>query len=415
MKIIDVVTAKAFTGFYFDDQRAIKTGAVMDGFTYLGEPLTPSFSAIRQAGEALSVMLVLEDGTVATGDCAAVQYSGASGRDPLFLVSEYQPIFETVIAPWLQGANTHEYFKHMAMLETLTYNGKKLHTALRYGVSQALLAAYAQTHRLPIAMAVRKLYQMPSQDYQAIPIFAQSGDDRYLNVDKMIIKEIDVLPHALINNIDTKLGRNGELLAAYVTWLKERIETKRLRPTYQPVLHIDVYGTIGLIFDHDVAKMVAYLKDLQDRAHPFTLRIEGPVDRGEQAATIALLKALKDGLKAAGVAVAIVADEWCNTLDDVQRFCEADCCDMIQVKTPDLGSVHDIIEALRVCQSYGVAAYSGGTCNETDVSAHITTSIALALNAAQVLAKPGMGTDEGIMIVHNHMMRELARIERMRV
>ena len=33
--------------------------------------------AIRQAGEAISVMLVLDDGQVALGDCAAVQYSGA--------------------------------------------------------------------------------------------------------------------------------------------------------------------------------------------------------------------------------------------------------------------------------------------------------------------------------------------------
>lgn len=415
MKIVDVITSKAFTGFYFDDQRAIKTGAVMDGFTYVGEPLTPSFSAIRQAGEALSVMLVLDDGQIAYGDCAAVQYSGASGRDPLFLVDTYQTIVETVLTPWLHGANTHEYFKHMTMLETLTYEGKKLHTAIRYGVSQALLDAYAKTHRIPVAMAVRKLYQIASNDYRAVPLFAQSGDDRYLNVDKMIIKEVDVLPHALINNIDTKLGRQGELLEAYVTWLKERIITKRYRPEYHPVLHIDVYGTIGLIFDHDVDRMVQYLTRLSECAAPFTLRIEGPIDRGEQAATIAMLKQIKDGLKAANVPLEIVADEWCNTLEDVRLFCAAQCCDMIQVKTPDLGSVHDIIEALRLCQAHGIAAYSGGTCNETDLSAQMTTSIAVALNAAQVLAKPGMGTDEGIMVVYNHMMRELARIERMNV
>ena len=30
-------------------------------------------------------MLILEDGQIAWGDCAAVQYSGAGGRDPLFL------------------------------------------------------------------------------------------------------------------------------------------------------------------------------------------------------------------------------------------------------------------------------------------------------------------------------------------
>ena len=30
-----------------------------------------------------------------------------------------------------------------------------------------------------------------------IPIFTQSGDDRYTNVDKMIIKEADVLPRLI--------------------------------------------------------------------------------------------------------------------------------------------------------------------------------------------------------------------------
>ena len=49
MKIIDVVCSKGRTGFYFDDQRAIKQGAKHDGFCYVGEPVTPGFHSIRQA------------------------------------------------------------------------------------------------------------------------------------------------------------------------------------------------------------------------------------------------------------------------------------------------------------------------------------------------------------------------------
>ena len=77
MKIVDVVCSAGRTGFYFDDQRAIKGGADHDGFTYVGSPVTPGFSAVRQAGESISVMIILEDGQVAYGDCADVQYSGA--------------------------------------------------------------------------------------------------------------------------------------------------------------------------------------------------------------------------------------------------------------------------------------------------------------------------------------------------
>ncbi len=82
MKIINVVASRGLTGFYFDDQRAIKANAAHDGFADIGQPVTPGFTAVRQAGESVSVMLVLEDGQIAYGDCAAVQYSGAGGRDP---------------------------------------------------------------------------------------------------------------------------------------------------------------------------------------------------------------------------------------------------------------------------------------------------------------------------------------------
>ena len=44
MKIIDVVCSAGRTGFYFDDQRAIKKGAKHDGFTYVGEPVTEGFT-----------------------------------------------------------------------------------------------------------------------------------------------------------------------------------------------------------------------------------------------------------------------------------------------------------------------------------------------------------------------------------
>ena len=43
MKIIDVVCSKGRTGFYFDDQRAIKGGAGHDGVFYTGAPVTEGF------------------------------------------------------------------------------------------------------------------------------------------------------------------------------------------------------------------------------------------------------------------------------------------------------------------------------------------------------------------------------------
>ena len=53
-------------------------------------------------------------------------------------------------------------------------------------------------------------------------------------------------------------------------------------------------------------------------------------------------------------------------------------------------------------------AYQGGTCNETERSAQLCVHVALATGPHRMLAKPGMGFDEGFMVVRNEMQRALA-------
>jgi len=291
MKIKNVICSKGRTGFFFDDQRAIKNNATIDGASYKGTPCTEGFTSIRQAGESITIMLILDDGQIAYGDCAAVQYSGAAGRDPLFLAEDFIPIINKHIAPLLIGTKL-ESFKELAeKFDSLNMpnSNKKYHTAIRYGLTQALLDAVAKSKKQLMAQVVAEEYktQLTAEE---LPIFTQSGDDRYNNVDKMIIKNAQVLPHGLINNVASKLGKNGELLLEYVSWLKNRVLALGSTPTYQPVLHIDVYGTIGLAFENDFDKMVAYFKKLEVAAHPLKLRIEGPCDVEEREAQMKVLR-----------------------------------------------------------------------------------------------------------------------------
>ncbi|WP_426348343.1 methylaspartate ammonia-lyase [Alloiococcus sp. CFN-8] len=411
MKIIDVVCSSGRTGFYFDDQRAIKKGASHDGFTYTGEPVTEGFKAVRQAGESISVMLILEDGQVAYGDCAAVQYSGAGGRDPLFLASDFIPLIEKYIAPELIGLELTSFKGLAERFDRMTIDGKRLHTAIRYGVTQALLDGVSKAKKMTMAEVVKDEYNT-GVTIGRIPIFTQSGDDRYNNSDKMIIKGADVIPHGLINNVAEKLGYHGELLVEYVSWLRNRVLSLRYSENYNPVLHIDVYGTIGIIFENNLEKMVDYFRVLEKAASPLTLRIEGPMDMEEREKQMLALKELTQRLQEESIKVEIVADEWCNTYEDVVYFADNNAGDMLQVKTPDLGGINNTIEALLYCREKGVGAYCGGTCNETNRSAEICTNIAMACGAAQVLAKPGMGVDEGFMIVNNEMNRVIALVNR---
>lgn len=409
MKIVNVVCSKGRTGFYFDDQRAIKAGAGHDGFTYVGETVTPGFHSIRQSGEAVSVMILLEDGQVAYGDCAAVQYSGAGGRDPLFLAEDFIPVIEQEIKPRLVGRELNSFKQLAEEIDGLVdaKTGKLIHTALRYGVTQAILDAVSKAKHKLMCEVVAEEYNTTVSE-AAIDIFTQSGDNRYDNADKMIIKGAQVLPHALINNVEEKLGKNGELLLEYVSWLKNRVLSLRTSDSYNPVLHIDVYGTIGAAFNLDTEKMVAYFAELEKAAAPLKLRIEGPMDVEDREKQMLALKTITARLHEEKINVEVVADEWCNTLEDIKYFADNNAGDMLQIKTPDLGGINNTIEAVLYCKEKGVGAYQGGTCNETDRSAQVCVHLAMATKPVQILAKPGMGVDEGIMIVYNEMQRILA-------
>ncbi|MEM1261309.1 MAG: methylaspartate ammonia-lyase [Pseudomonadota bacterium] len=407
---MEIVAARFVAGsaaYYFDDQTAIRHGAREDGFLYRGEPETTGFTDIRQPGETVSVLLQLADGSWAVGDCCAVQYAGAGGRDPLFNAAQQVAVLETTVAPLLLGRDTDTLSGILDEVDAARVAGQPLHTAVRYGVSQALLHAAASSARATVTEIVCQLYELPLPT-TPVPVFAQSGDDRYRGADKMLLRRVDALPHGLINNVEDKLGRRGEKLHEYVAWLRQRIDS--LGSDYRPTLHIDVYGTVGLTFDNDTTAIARYFDALADAAGPYPLYIEGPVDAGSRSAQIELLGELRQHIDAGGGRVRLVADEWCNSLADIKAFADANCCHMAQIKTPDLGNLLDSVDAVMYCRDRGIEAYQGGTCNETDVSARCCTQVALASRPDRLLAKPGMGVDEGVQIVRNEMARTLAKI-----
>ena len=406
MIIEQVLAAPGLTGFFFDDQLAIKMGAEEDGAAYRGCPQTAGFSEVRQRGESLSIIFLLSGGEIAFGDCAAVQYSGAGGRDPLFLAEKFAPVVEEYLAARLTGREIGSFREMAAEFDSLPDpEGRRLHTALRYGLTQVLLHAVALKNRKLMCEVLAEEYGLPLIP-EPVPIFTQTGDERYTNADKAMIKRADVLPHGLINNVQSKLGTRGEKLMEYVKWLRKRV-AELGGESYRPVLHVDVYGTLGLAFGNDLDKISTYLGRLGAAAAPLRLRLEGPVDMGSKERQIETLVKLKEKLDAQGSGVEIVADEWCNTLEDVRDFVDAGAAHMIQVKTPDLGGLHNSIEAILYARERGVGAYLGGSCNETDRSAQLCVHAALAVRPDQMLAKPGMGVDEGMMIVFNEMQRAL--------
>jgi methylaspartate ammonia-lyase len=409
MKIVDVLCVPGLSGFYVDDQAAILAGAEHDGFDYVGTPITPGFKSIREPGQSLSVMLILDNGEVAHGDCAVVQYSGVGGRDPLFDAIEAKKVIDSKISPVLIGRVLQDFRSIAEEFDNFEVAGKRVSAGIRFGLTQALLDAVAKSKSVTMAEVIRDEYQT-GIDIAVVPMHTQSGDDRYFNVDKMILKEYGVLSYGLINNLETKLGPDGQIFKDYVWWVRNRVLEIRKRATYNPVLQFDVYGTIGQAFKGDIDKCADYLVEVSKLAEPFLLRVEHVIDGKSVAGQVEVSKALRGALAARGSKVQISVDEWCNTLEDIEQFVAAKAADVIHVKMPDLGGINNTIEALLLIHRSGLGGYCGGTCNETDRSAQVSAHIAMACGAIQVLAKPGMSVDEGMMIVGNEMARTAALI-----
>jgi methylaspartate ammonia-lyase len=407
MKISEIVTSVGFSGYFNMDYKAIRSrGPELDGFIYPGEPMTAGFTAIKQPGEAVSVMLILDDGQVAWGDCVDVIFTASAGRDPLFKAREHLPVIEGQIAPMLVGREVEDFRSLAGMLSDFHINRAGLHTAVRYGVSQALLDAVAKARRLTMAEVVAQEYGTTISE-APIPILAMTTTWNRIDVDKMILKKVPYIPHASFTNMTRDVGRDGRKLLDYAAWLRERVQ-KIGTADYRPTLHLDVYGTLGEAFDCDAEKTAGFLGKMAEATRPYRLILESPYIAATQEEQMESLKALRTEIKSRKIPVEIVADEWCNSLEDIKAYADQGVCDIIQIKTPDLGEVSKTIEAVLYCKDKGVGAYVGGSANETDQSARVSAHIAMATRADILIAKPGEGTDEALVVEYNEMKRILS-------
>lgn len=463
-KITRVLAVPATGAYHYVDLAALQDDPLSTAEQYTAKPVTPGFHRVREVAEAVSVGLVLNDDRIAWGDCVAVAYSGMAGRDPVFRTAHGLSVIRSKVAPVLTGREVTSFREMAAEIDALTEQMKAaapkrsdagdteseglsrrdlltaplrflrsdagegkslraeqatpteyvtverpLHTAIRFGVSQALLKAVALSQGLTMAEVIANEWDLP-QPGRPVPIHAQSGAERRKNADKMIARRVASLPHALVEHIPQQLGEDGEQLVSYVRWLTERIRELG-GPDYRPAIHLDVHGALGRVYDNNLGRILGCLYRLESSVQPYALRVESPVIMETRAAQIETLRTLREYVQFRHMAVQIVADEWANTLEDIRAFVDAQAADMIQIKLPDLGSLHNAIEAVLTCKDGGFDPFLGGSCAETDIAARVAVHVAIATQPAMMMAKPGMGVGEGVSIVQNEMTRALAWIK----
>jgi methylaspartate ammonia-lyase len=403
MKIVDVAHTVGLSGNYNKDLAAVRAGAKKDGFLYVGKPLTPGFEAIVQPGAAVSILLMLEDGQVVFGDGMDVIISGAAGRDPLFRPKDHEHFLNEVLPGLLRGRDVTRFRDNAEAVDAHLYNGKPIHTALRYGISQALLQATAAARRLPMTRVIADEYGCTPAT-KPVPILISAGDMHA--IDRRIIKHADILPHLSCQNVEEDVGRNGEILSGKLEAIVRRIGQIGA-PGYRPGIHIDLYGTLGELFENNVERISAYIGQLEKVVGDLAFMVESPIIAETRGQQIEIYQALTAENRRRGATSRLIVDEWCNNLDDVRAFADAKATDMLQVKMPDLGSLTNTIEAVLYAKGRGLGVSLGGSLNETDQSARISVHVALACQPDYIFAKPGTGGDEALMIVRNEMQRTL--------
>ena len=408
MQIKSVVTSVGRSGFFNWDMMAMKRGARYNGFLMEGEPISPGFKSIVQPGTALSIMLLLDDGQVAFGDCVDVIFTGAAGRDPLFNATEQSKRFAEDVRDRLIGRDVNRFKEIASEFDELTVSGNRLHTGLRYGLTQALLHATALANRCTMAEIISREYNSPISD-ATIPILASCLDDDPM-LDRMILKQAELLPHAAFVDVERDVGRDGSKLLAYAKKVVDRI-AEIGAPGYRPIIHLDVYGTLGELCQLDLDRVARFLGQIEETVKPHRLMVEAPVMMKSRQEQIEAFLKLRAAIKRMNLQVQIIADEWCNTLEDIRVFVDAMAADLVQVKMPDLGGINNTIEAVLYARQGGVGTSLGGTGNETDQSTRITTHIGLACQPTFMLSKPGFGGDEALMIETNEMLRTLALVK----
>jgi methylaspartate ammonia-lyase len=466
--IIDLFAVPAVGAYYYVDLAALQTSPVPLADQYSANPVSPGFHRVREVAEAVSVGLVLSDQRVAWGDCVSVAYGGKAGRYPVFRTSDGLGIIRRKVLPVLSGREITTFREMVAEIQALRHEvrvpapppeeldtpatseagadeglsrrdlltaplrflrpegseeeetpehaepkrvtvERPLHPAIRYGVSQALLKAVAMASHLTMAEVIADEWGLP-QPGRSVPVHAQSGAERRKNADKMIVRRLPSLPHALVEDIPSQLGEDGEKLVRYVRWLTQRIRDLG-GPGYRPAIHLDVHGALGQIYENDLGRILGYLYRMESSVQPYTLRVESPLIMETRAAHIETMRTLRKYVQFRKMAVQLVADEWANTRQDVQAFIDAEAVDMIQIKTPDLGGLHNTVDAVLACKEAGVGALLGGSCAETDLAARAAAHVALATQPDLIMAKPGMGVDEAVSIVENEMKRALVLIK----
>src|SRR5262249_15526325 len=195
--------------------------------------------------------------------------------------AEHLSLVQGAIRDLLRGRSIDQFIPLAAEIEAYRHRGAPLHTALRYGLSQALLHGVALAQRKTMTEVIVAEYGCPLPT-RPVPMLASCITHDYDQIDRMIMKRLELLPHSSFHIPERDLGRDGGKLLEYGARLARRVRELG-GEDYRPRIHLDVYGTIGELFEMDIARIADYLGRLKKAVAPLDPLVATPVLAPSQA------------------------------------------------------------------------------------------------------------------------------------
>src|SRR4029077_16829405 len=140
------------------------------------------------------------------------------------------------------------------------------------GITQALLHVAALANHCTMAEIVSREYGCEIAS-APIAILASCHKEDAQMIDRMILKRVELLPHASFKQVERDIGLEGEKLIAYAEGVVRRIREIGA-PGYRAWSHLDVYGTLGELFGEDIDAIARYLGRLETAVRPHELLLE---------------------------------------------------------------------------------------------------------------------------------------------
>jgi methylaspartate ammonia-lyase len=281
--------------------------------------------------------------------------------------------------------------------------------SIRFGLSQAILKAVAAQNRCSEAEVLAKEYRISP---------AKSPVPLQVKFDSLQPKVGNLLAGGLVSSIGVTaplndpagiLGREGERLQRSMRLLKENLDLVGMNQN-EFTIHLDVRGGLGDIFRYDSGRILGALVGLEQVLSPYPLQVENLVVMPDLSAQIQKLGEIKNYINIRNMNVQLVADAWCDSLENVLEISKSGAVDLVHVQMSRLGRIDSALQAIAACKAADVGVILAGASTQGDDWARLTCNLALATQPAYLSINQSTESVPTYPWYHAEMTRTLAGI-----